>query len=75
MYHCPRKLKMSGFPWQRYIGLALIYDIHMSQLVPISAQNGIDVTLHDALEVFSIGDVLHPRGQLRVPNEVMTSNN
>jgi hypothetical protein len=46
----------------------------MGQPVPVSAHDGIDVTLHDTLEVLRIGDVLNPLRQLRVPNEVVTSN-
>jgi hypothetical protein len=55
--------------------LTLIDNIDMSEPVTISTQDSVDVSLHDALEVLGIGNVLYPRWELRVPDECMTPNN
>jgi hypothetical protein len=46
----------------------------MSEHVSVSSHDGIDLSLHDVLELFGVGDVLYPRWKLRVPDEVVSSN-
>lgn len=47
----------------------------MGEPVSVSPHDGIDVGLHDILDLFSVGDVLNPLGKLGVPDEGVASDN